>query len=59
MKTYVHLEHIIAFAVVGALFSLGYPRRTTLVCCIVFGGAALVEILQILRPIVTAHWLMR
>ena len=50
MRTYAHLEHIIAFAVVGALFSFAYPRRTILVCCIVFGGAALFEILQTLTP---------
>jgi VanZ family protein len=50
MTTYAHLEHIIAFAVVGALFSFAYPRRTILVCCIVFGGAALLEILQTLTP---------
>jgi VanZ family protein len=50
MKTYAHFEHIIAFAVVGALFSFAYPRRTILVCCIVFGGAALLEILQTLTP---------
>jgi hypothetical protein len=50
MQTYAHYEHVIAFAVVGALFSLAYPRRTILVCCIVFGGAALLEILQTLTP---------
>jgi len=50
MRNYAHFEHIIAFAVVGALFSLAYPRRTILVCCIVLGGAALLEILQMLTP---------
>jgi len=50
IRTYVHFEHIIAFAVVGALFSFAYPRRTLLVCCIVVGGAALLEILQTLTP---------
>jgi VanZ family protein len=50
VKTYAHFEHIIAFAIVGALFSFAYPRRTILVCCIVFGGAALLEILQTLTP---------
>src|ERR1019366_8485422 len=48
MKTYAHFEHIIAFAVVGALFSFAYPRRTILVCCLVFGGAALLETLPTL-----------
>jgi VanZ family protein len=50
MRNYAHVEHIISFAVVGVLFSLAYPRRTILVCCIVFGGAALLEILQTLTP---------
>jgi VanZ family protein len=50
VKTYAHFEHIIAFAVVGALFSFAYPRRTILVCGIIFGGAALLEILQTLTP---------
>lgn len=44
----VGLVYSIAFAVVGALFSFAYPRRAILVCCIVFGGAALLEILQTL-----------
>jgi VanZ family protein len=50
MGNYAHFEHIISFAVVGMLFSFAYPRRTILVCCIVFGGAALLEILQTLTP---------
>jgi hypothetical protein len=50
MKTYAHVEHIVAFAVVGALFSFAYPKRTILVCCIVFGGAALLEFMQTLTP---------
>ena len=50
VKTYAHFEHIIAFAVVGALFGFAYPRRPILVCCIVFGGAALLETLQTLTP---------
>jgi VanZ family protein len=50
MRNYAHFEHIISFAVVGVLFTFAYPRRTILVCCIVFGGAALLEILQTLTP---------
>jgi VanZ family protein len=50
MGTYAHVEHMIAFAMVGALFSFAYPRRTILVCSIVFGGAALLEFLQTLTP---------
>jgi len=50
MRNYAHVEHIISFAVVGVLFGLAYARRTILVCCIVFGAAALLEILQTLTP---------
>jgi VanZ family protein len=50
MRTYAHLEHVVAFAILGTLFSLAYPRRTILVCCIVFGAAALLEIAQTLTP---------
>lgn len=50
MQTYAHFEHIIAFAILGALFGLAYPRRTVLVCCIVFGAAALLEIAQTFTP---------
>jgi VanZ family protein len=50
VHNYVHFEHVIAFAVVGFLFYLAYPRSTILVCCIVFGSAVLLEILQTLTP---------
>jgi VanZ family protein len=50
IRTYVHFEHIIAFAALGALFSFAYPRHTILVCCIVLGAAAGLEILQTLTP---------
>mgnify|MGYP001601310897 CR=1 FL=1 len=46
MQTYAHFEHIIAFGFLGALFALAYPKRLLLICCIVFGGAALLEIAQ-------------
>jgi hypothetical protein len=50
MRTYAHFEHFIAFALLGALFTFAYPRRLLLVCCIVLGGAALLEIAQTLTP---------
>jgi hypothetical protein len=50
MQTYAHFEHVIAFAILGALFGLAYPRRLILVCGIVFGAAALLEILQTMTP---------
>lgn len=50
MRNYAQFEHIISFVLVGVLFSLAYPRRTILVCFILFGGAALLEIFQTLTP---------
>ena len=44
------LEHIGAFAVLGGLFCLAYPRHTVLVCLIVLGSAALLEMVQLLTP---------
>ena len=50
MRTYAHFEHVIAFALLGALFSFAHPRRPILVFSIVFGAAALLEILQTMTP---------
>lgn len=50
MQTYAHFEHVIAFAFLGALFGFAYPRRPILVCVIVFGAAALLEIMQTITP---------
>ena len=50
MRTYAHFEHIIAFFLLGALFAFAYPRRPILVCCIVFGAALGLEILQTVTP---------
>ena len=44
------LEHIGAFAVLGGLFCLAYPRQIILVCFIVLGSAVLLEYLQTLTP---------
>lgn len=43
-------EHLAAFAVLGALFGLAYPRQAALACLIVFGSAVLLELLQLLTP---------
>ena len=48
--TYGFIVHILAFAALGALFILAYPRRLALVCSIVFGGAVALEALQTLTP---------
>jgi len=50
MRTYAHFEHVIAFALLGALFSFAYPRRPILVFGIVFGAAVFLEILQTMTP---------
>ncbi len=44
------LEHTAAFAVLGLLFCLAYPRHIVLVCLIVLGGAVLLEFAQLLTP---------
>jgi glycopeptide antibiotics resistance protein len=41
-------EHFAAFAVIGVLFLLAYPRQTAFVCLIVLGCALMLEILQLL-----------
>jgi len=50
MRTYAHFEHIIAFFLLGTLFAFAYPRRPILVCCIVFGAALGLEVLQTVTP---------
>ena len=50
IKTYARFEHVIAFAVLGALFCFAYPRHTAFVCAIVFGSAVIFELLQTLTP---------
>jgi VanZ like family len=44
------LEHLAAFAFLGALFCLPYPRHIPLACLIVLGSALLLEIVQLLTP---------
>lgn len=50
MRTYAHMVHVAAFAVLGALFAFAYPGRVLVVSCIVIGGAALLEMAQTLTP---------
>jgi hypothetical protein len=50
MKSYVLVEHVIAFAVFGAIFSSAYPRRVLLVCCFVSSVAILLEYFQTFTP---------
>jgi VanZ family protein len=44
------LERVGAYGLVGSLFCIAYPRRTTLVCILVIGTAVLLECLQIFIP---------
>jgi hypothetical protein len=50
LPTSTSIEHIAAFAILGSLFCLAYPRQTILVCLIVLGGAITLELLQLLSP---------
>jgi hypothetical protein len=50
MRFYAHFEHIIAFALLGAIFSCAYPRHFIFVCSIVFISAVALECLQTLTP---------
>ena len=50
IRTFAHFVHVVAFAVLGALFTFAYPGRILVVSCIVIGGAGLLEIAQTLTP---------
>ncbi len=43
-------QHLAAFAALGALFCLAYPRQIPLVCLIVLGSALSLELMQMLTP---------
>jgi hypothetical protein len=45
-----NFERVAAFAVLGVLFCLAYPRRIVFVCLIVLGSAMLLELAQLLTP---------
>ncbi|MGB3539571.1 MAG: VanZ family protein [Mesorhizobium sp.] len=49
------VERLIAFAVVGFAFILGYPRHWILVTCLVAGSAFAFEAAQLLSPSRHAH----
>jgi hypothetical protein len=48
LHTSASFEHLAAFAVIGVLFCLAYPRHVALVCLIVLGSAVLLELAQLL-----------
>jgi VanZ like family len=43
-------ERVAAFFVFGALLNFGYPRQLVLVCLIVVGSAAMLELAQLITP---------
>lgn len=50
MRKYAAVEHFVAFAVFGALFSFAYPKRVVTICFIVFGTAIALEFAQTMTP---------
>jgi len=44
------VERVGAFALLGLLFGLAYPRKIAFVCLLVFGSAVILELLQLLTP---------
>jgi VanZ family protein len=50
MRYYAHFAHVIAFALLGALFSFAYPKRVVFACCVIFFSAVTLEYLQTLTP---------
>jgi VanZ family protein len=50
LPTSVSFERLAAFAFLGTLFCLTYPRQLILVCLIVLGSAVVLELAQQLTP---------
>lgn len=50
LPTSTTFEHVAAFAVLGALFCLGYARQIGFVCLVVGGSAAFLEMMQLFLP---------
>lgn len=46
----VFVERFGAYALLGSLFCLAYPRRIALVCLLVLGSAVLLEVFQLYIP---------
>src|SRR5258708_5574474 len=44
------VERFAAYAFLGLLFYLAYPRRVAFVCLVVFGSAVILELLQMVVP---------
>ena len=50
------VEHFAAFAALGGLFCLAYPKHIISVYALVFGSAALLEVAQLFTPDRHAHF---
>src|SRR5882724_6267800 len=50
MHKFAAIEHLLVFALFGALIAFAYPNRLTTVCCVIFFSAVLLEYLQTLTP---------
>ena len=48
LHTYTLIEHLLVFALFGALLAFAYPDRILIACCVVLFGAPLLEYLQTL-----------
>jgi hypothetical protein len=46
LPTSSNFEHVAAFAVLGGLFCLAYPRQIILVCLVIVGSAVLLELIR-------------
>jgi hypothetical protein len=50
MRTFATIEHLLIFAIFGALLSLAFPDRILSVCCAILFIASFFEYLQTLTP---------
>lgn len=50
MHEYAVVEHVLVFALIGALLCFAYPDRIIPICCIIGFSAVLLEALQTLTP---------
>jgi VanZ family protein len=50
IEKYALVEHVLAYALLGALLSFAYPRRPLMLGCLLLIGVVLLEFLQTLTP---------
>jgi hypothetical protein len=54
---HVRMEHFLAFATLGLLFGLAYPRHILLVTVIVLGSCLALELFQFITPDRHGRWI--